>query len=271
MSKRFFVVALLAIAAMMPFGVAKALNPPSGFTADKSIIFTTSCKVAGYRSDDPIVYPNQPGASHQHVFFGSKVMSATTTRAQALAGGTTCGISGDTAGYWVPSLKVGGVVSPNRTSTFYYWAQGDRSKVRAFPANLKMISGNPDATSPQSRSVFEYNCRVRGSEGTVHKTLVANEPICASSDRLSAWMRFPDCWDGVHLDSADHRSHMAWSDGSYQCPASHPVKVPRIRITLMWETSGGTNVTLSSGSRYGMHGDFWNTWNQSALVSKIGR
>ena len=42
---------------------------------------------------------------------------------------------------------------------------------------------------------------------------------------LELHVNYPDCWDGEHLDSSDHTSHMAQSR-DYVCPASHPVKVP---------------------------------------------
>jgi hypothetical protein len=54
---------------------------------------------------------------------------------------------------------------------------------------------------------------------------------------------FPTCWDGVNLDSPDHRSHMAYSTGadwtdvgpSGNCSASHPVVVPQVMFEVMWD------------------------------------
>ncbi|OJT05575.1 hypothetical protein TRAPUB_3588 [Trametes pubescens] len=45
---------------------------------------------------------------------------------------------------------------------------------------------------------------------------------------------FPSCWDGVNLDSADHKSHMAYPIQNYNsgdCPASHPVHL----VSLFYE------------------------------------
>jgi hypothetical protein len=79
---------------------------------------------------------------------------------------------------------------------------------------------------------------------------------------------FPDCWDGKHLDSPDHRSHMAYSR-NYVCPASHPVKVPLIRLMIRYPITRGAGVTLASGGQFSGHADFFNAWNQQALESLV--
>ena len=50
--------------------------------------------------------------------------------------------------------------------------------------------------------------------------------------------RFPTCWDGKNLDSADHQSHISYpSSGTFEsngpCPATHPVKVPQLFYEAM--------------------------------------
>ena len=37
--------------------------------------FRTHCKESHVNNDDPLVYPEQSGYSHEHVFFGFKTMS----------------------------------------------------------------------------------------------------------------------------------------------------------------------------------------------------
>ncbi len=82
-------------------------------------------------------------------------------------------------------------------------------------------------------------------------------------------VRFPACWDGVHLDSADHRSHMAYNlprpDGSWRCPASHPISVPRLRVRLQYPVTDGQGLAFSSGPFYTLHADFLNAWTQRKL------
>lgn len=38
-------------------------------------------------------------------------------------------------------------------------------------------------------------------------------------------LTFPNCWDGAHLDSANHKSHMLYGQ-ALNCPMTHPVLVP---------------------------------------------
>ena len=53
-------------------------------------------------------------------------------------------------------------------------------------------------------------------------------------------MTFPDCWDGAHLHSDDHREHMAYS-GVDGCPAGHPVAVPQLELVVRYPVSGDSD------------------------------
>lgn len=56
-------------------------------------------------------------------------------------------------------------------------------------------------------------------------------PTKACPNNLRAQVVFPSCWDGVNLDSDDHKSHVSYPLGtapdSGDCPDSHPIKVRR--------------------------------------------
>ena len=41
-------------------------------------------------------------------------------------------------------------------------------------------------------------------------------PDCPEGMHLVQRIHFPDCWDGHNLDSADHRSHMAYAVRRYR-------------------------------------------------------
>ena len=89
-------------------------------------------------------------------------------------------------------------------------------------------------------------------------------------------MIFPECWDGRHLDSADHKSHMAYAkdpddDGRFSCPATHPVPVPRLFFSISYPIHDGTRLTLASGSPFTMHGDFINSWRQRKLKALVNQ
>ena len=92
-------------------------------------------------------------------------------------------------------------------------------------------------TGPQPTRIVYWGC---GNGSSVSK--VAFVPQCKSGDTgLTVHVLFPDCWDGVHLDSADHKSHMAYSV-SDQCPSTHPVSLPTLIIRWQW-----TNIDPRAG------------------------
>ena len=61
---------------------------------------------------------------------------------------------------------------------------------------------------------------------------------------------------------------MAYST-NFVCPASHPVKVPLIRLTVRYPISGGRGVYLSSGGVLTGHADFLNAWNERFLKKLV--
>ena len=80
---------------------------------------------------------------------------------------------------------------------------------------------------------------------------------------------FPDCWDGVHTDSDDHRSHMTYSSGGL-CPTTYPVAVAQLQFAVVYDFSGDpSGLSLSSGSMLTGHADFFNGWVQNKLASEI--
>jgi hypothetical protein len=44
------------------------------------------------------------------------------------------------------------------------------------------------------------------------------------------------CWDGVNLDSANHKSHVAYPGYNGKCPTTHPVKIPQLFFEIVWDT-----------------------------------
>jgi uncharacterized protein DUF1996 len=230
----------------------------------QGVNFVGSCSFSHMAMDDPIVYPRQPGASHDHSFVGNTTTNAYSTLRTLRAGSSTCRRGGETAAYWMPTLLLNGqMVAP--TSATIYYRRKTLARVRAFPAGFKMIAGDRRATSPQGMQITFWNC---GAASSVPAS--TEVPTCpdtrAQSVRLH--VNFPSCWDGRHLDSADHQSHVAYPVRG-ACPATHPVAVPAISLIYRYPSTGGSGVTLSSGSRYSAHADFFNAWRQRTLVSLV--
>lgn len=97
-----------------------------------------------------------------------------------------------------------------------------------------------------------------------------DKPSCGDEGLLSLSVRFPDCWDGKQVDSADHMSHMtnASRPSRYalrECPDSHPVPVPRLTVNVFYGNVPASDVKLSSGPSNTAHADFMNAWDQDEL------
>jgi Domain of unknown function (DUF1996) len=230
----------------------------------QGVNFISSCAFSHMAMDDPIVYPGQPGASHDHSFVGNTGTNAFSTLRTLRTGGTTCRRDGETAAYWMPTLLVNRQIVAPRGATIYY-RRKTLAAVRTFPAGFKMIAGDRHAIAPQSMKVTYWNC---GDASSIPAS--SEVPTCpnARGQSLRLHVNFPNCWDGRRLDSADHMSHVAYAQRG-ACPASHPVAVPAIALIFRYASAGGSGVTLSSGGQYSAHADFFNGWRQSALVSLV--
>lgn len=62
------------------------------------------------------------------------------------------------------------------------------------------------------------------------------------SRTLLPFADYYSCWDGVNIDSPDHKEHVTYPEnGSFErgsaCPASHPVKLPQLFYEIMWDTT----------------------------------
>jgi Domain of unknown function (DUF1996) len=99
-------------------------------------------------------------------------------------------------------------------------------------------------------------------------------PDCPPDSRIHLSLNFPDCWDGRRLDSADHKSHMfysEWSAGEARCPGSHPVPVPAITFSMSWPVNNGFGARFASGPVRTMHGDVFSAWDPGMLGFHVSR
>jgi uncharacterized protein DUF1996 len=235
-----------------------------------------SCNYSHSLSDDPIVFPRLAGASHLHDFIGGRTTDAFSTRTSLMGAATTCAMPADASGYWVPALYENNVrVLPTATSKdalFYYRRKGAPSGtiVQSFPGGLKIIVGNAKATSPQENPQLGRDIIFKCGPGS--GVDLPAPPTQCSSGVLVISLRFPNCWDGVNLDSTDHKSHMAYPVNS-RCPKSHPVVLPRLESFFRYNVGTGPigTIRLSSGPYYTAHQDFFNAWDPAVLQALVTR
>jgi hypothetical protein len=265
------------------------------------------CWPSHMSNDDPIVYPGKRGAAHHHTFFGNTgtgyatTLGADTVAGQATdsgnlagtgTGNSTCpgGIANRT-GYWIPSMidtATHAPIVPMWTLVYYKggYKVPDRL-ITAPPVGLRMIGGDSKATSAQPdpapyHRINEYNCYDSRNK---HAGYGRSIPACPEGGEIISTVSLPQCWDGVHLDSPDHKSHMAYS-GTYRntptpgCPASHPVAIPQITVNTHYRvtTADGTkNWRLSSDNYaadgynggFSTHADWANGWDPKIMARVI--
>jgi hypothetical protein len=226
--------------------------------------FVNTCGFSHRATDDPIVFPGQPGRSHDHSFVGARTTSAFSSLSSLAASASSCTRAGHTAAYWMPSLVVDGVTVAPVGATIYY-RRNTLAPVTAFPAGFRVIAGNAKATSPQGRTVTSWNCGVAG-DVRASATVPQCPPGRATALRLH--VTFPSCWDGRNLDATNHQSHTAYAVRG-RCPSSHPVAVPAITLIYRYPSISGASVALASGGQLSAHADFLNSWDQSTLQSLV--
>lgn len=226
--------------------------------------FVAFCPPSHRAGDDPVVLPNMPGMSHSHDFMGNVSVAATSTITTMLMAGTTCDPLPDLSAYWVPTLYTAdNQVIPIEKATIYYTVEiDDKDSLQPFPVGLTVIAGSAKAATPPNPGYFKWSCEGENLSSTTDFV------ICPVGSKLEMLLDFADCWDGLQLDSADHKSHMAYSS-AHACPATHPVAVPRLQFKLKYASTGVAGMKLSSGPAYTMHGDFVNAWDVDALANRM--
>jgi Domain of unknown function (DUF1996) len=259
----FFVAAAAVVLAAALLGPAALAGKPMTAvtrTELRGVNFVESCRFSHRAPDDPIVFPGQSGASHDHSFVANVATDAFSTFGSLRAGRTTCRRKADRAAYWMPTLLQGSTPVLPLGATIYY-RRGTLTAVQTFPAGLKMIAGDSKAMEPQDKRITYWNCGVLG--GVAPSSAI---PTCPSAPGsfLRLHVRFPNCWDGKSLDGADHKSHMAYSMQGV-CPSTHPVPVPAIELIYRYPTRGGSDLSLSSMGQFSAHADFFNAWNPGQL------
>jgi hypothetical protein len=241
---------------------ALALVSPSVALAGDGGQFRVSCPYSHSKTDDPIVFPGQPGASHLHDFFGNRTVDAFSTESSLHAGTTTCGTSDDLSGYWEPAMYVDDKIRPAPKMTIYYVGNADTEPV---PSGLQMVAGDAHATGLQSSTILRWTC----GDGTPKASKPYNCRPWLSVDPggVTALIKFPTCWDGSGLT----RGHVVYKGKGGACPSGFGHRIPLLRMFLKTgivdplDASHHVRISFSSGKHYTLHGDFFSAWDQARM------
>jgi len=238
--------------------------------------FRADCTYSHRAPDDPIVFPGLPGASHMHSFVGNKAVDAGTVAGDLLKfTATTCKPIQDHSAYWVPTLYDNATGKPVETTGFrvYYRSLRNNSTGQMpIPTGLRMIAGDAKKKQPTPRGATgQFYCAFYGPGDLdgVARSSNGNWPICGAPATLHFMLQFPDCWDGTHLDSPNHKDHVSFGNGT-GCPPSHPVRIPAITFDIQYGVTGSkAGYYLSSDtagkSASSMHGDAFVVWDVAAM------
>ena len=232
--------------------------------------FNASCLYSHSRPDDPIIFPGMAGASHMHSFIGNVGTNAATTTDTLLRNaGTSCKPANDLSAYWIPTLyERGQAIEPKDVVVYYGSRLVNPTPTVPFPQGFRMIAGDAKLQVPTpAGSVNQFYCA--GAGGEIGRSGDGNWPLCAPGATLMFQLVFPDCWDGVNLDSPTHKAHVAYTyDG--KCGGNFPVAIPSISFLIAYPTSGSAaGFELASKMASSMHGDVFLAWDNAALGHRV--
>lgn len=252
-------------------------------------------KVFKYSSEDPIVSPGVT-AAHLHMFFGNSCIDKFSTVANLLACDSSTMIGGpaNKSAYWMPPIidtRTGAVVQPYQILLYYTSKSINALKVQPFPEGLKVLAGNPKATTLPKSGPYTFYCsstdRARkgnyrlDANGLLSTTVSQYQiPNCfgGKTENVNLNFIYPNCWNGVQLDSADHKSHMSYPLKNGTCPRTHPVVLPIAGASFDWHipkdfdskywrlSSDMYDNSLPGG--YTMHMDLFSAW-QPLFINMI--
>ena len=227
-------------------------TPPRSGNASKGA-FTTKCGVNKnklHNSDNVIVAAGVTnGAHHVHDYVGNQSNNAFATDQDFAKAKTSCQNQGDKSSYYWPVLrlqdgtkefdadKLGGGAEGNvgriltaKSSTLTF-VGSPRGKVVGMPKFLRIITGDAKAfTNGPANANASWSCT--GFENKVQ--LKDKYPLCPSGSDVVRSFKYQSCWDGKNIDSANHRTHVAFADANGNCPSGFKA-IPQLVHRLVYD------------------------------------
>lgn len=275
-------------------------NPEQDFPTPEGGQNRTACEFSHFAYDDPLVYPNQPGKAHLHMFFGNTDTNAFTTYNTLLnTGGGTCnGMELNRTGYWVPAMfdGNGNVRIPERVVVYYKGEGLSRGLSIPYPDGAAMIANQTGDVNTINNGLggadgkFSFTCSDQwSSPGTPEGNTIPN---CDGSKFLKEYgvtdephvvlemnVKFPQCWSGANANDF-RNSYSIPQAGSWYfslCEGAFSKNLPnleyfvnyRVEIgedTSNWFLSSDVNsatFTKDKISGSTVHGDWWGGWNKT--------
>ncbi|MFI1364788.1 DUF1996 domain-containing protein [Streptomyces griseochromogenes] len=274
-------------------------NPPQQADASRGT-FTSDCGVNAnglFNSDNVIVAPGvSNGAHHFHDYVGNQSNNAFASDEDLADAKTSCVDQGDKSTYYWPVLRLqngkqerdagspgGGtegnagqiVTAKQVTLTF---VGSPRGKVTAMPRLLRIITGDAKAfVNGPGNANASWSCT-----GFEDRQLKDKYPLCPSGSDVVRTFRFQSCWDGRNIDSANHRTHVAFTAPDGSCPAGFQA-IPQLVQRIVYDVAapsiqdGGRTVPLFAVDSFPEqlhkpvtdHGDFINVFDEDLMRDMV--
>ncbi|NJP51433.1 DUF1996 domain-containing protein [Streptomyces sp. SBST2-5] len=234
-----------------PQGVNGNGLPANGDTGSTGS-FTTNCGTnqnENRNSDNVIVAPGvSNGAQHQHDYVGNQANNAFASDEDLANGETTCQNQGDKSSYFWPVIRlqngqndidadqpgggqdgnVGQIVEPAKAELKF--VGNKTSDVVAMPRALRIITGDAKSfVNGLNNANTNWSC-------TGFEDRVVNDkyPICPEGSSVVRTSFFQSCWDGQNIDSANHRTHVAFVEADGSCPNGFQA-IPQLQVRLVYD------------------------------------
>ncbi|MFJ9024865.1 DUF1996 domain-containing protein [Streptomyces sp. NPDC102259] len=262
--------------------------------------FVTSCGVNAngvFNSDNVIVAPGVTnGAHHFHDYVGNQSNDAFASDDDLANAGTSCVDQGDKSTYYWPVLRLqngnqeqdaqkpgggiegnaGEIVTPKEVTLTF--VGNPREKVTAMPRLLRVITGDAKAfVNGTANANASWSCT-----GFEDRQLKDKYPLCPSGSDVVRSFRFQSCWDGSNIDSANHRTHVAFAAADGTCPNGFKA-VPQLVQRIVYDVDapslqdGGKTTPLFAVDSFPEqlhkpvtdHGDFINVFDEGLMRDMV--
>lgn len=242
------------------------------------------CPISHLSYDDPIVFPNQPGKSHLHMFIGNTSVDAYSKADRLLdTGNSSCeGGINLRSSYWVPGLFNGKNewVMPEMEFIYYKTLMASNpnyGKLQIIPNGLEMLADK--STLNSSDGLFRTEKVVKN--GKEYLFVGVFFPSCLATEN-GAWNGQPILsYKNMPGDKASIvNSHVAYPGGrernDLECPVSHPYRAPTMSLKFYYDLENLTDGWYLSSdinrSKPGstLHADYMAAWDPETM-KKITR
>ncbi|MEU6914221.1 DUF1996 domain-containing protein [Streptomyces olindensis] len=262
--------------------------------------FATDCGVNEnglFNSDNIIAAPGVTnGAHHFHDYVGNQANNAFASDQDLANAETSCDDPGDKSSYYWPVLRLqngtkeqdatspgggiegnaGEIVTPKQVTLTF--VGNPRDKVTAMPRLLRIITGDAKSfVNGPANANASWSCT-----GFEDRQLKDKYPLCPRGSDVVRTFKFQSCWDGRNIDSANHRTHVAFADAAGTCPSGFR-PIPQLVQRIVYDVDapslgdGGRTTPLFAVDSFPEqlhkpvtdHGDFINVFDEDLMREMV--